>query len=162
MALRDEKKMEASVNKPLKGLGRSLFRPTAGKEKKKAVAQLTLTSLVDCFTILVVYLLVATHVGGEEIRTPKGLELPVASTTDAYNAGTTIAYSNGQYLINEKAVSLNQLVEVLESSKTEDKNYLNILADKTTDFEDLNAAVLAGLQAGFKQIRFVVKQKDKA
>lgn len=160
MALRNERKMEESVNKPSHGLDRSLFRPQTKKAKSKGVAQLTLTSLVDCFTILVIYLLVATTIGGEEMNTPKGINLPLAVSSDSFQAGTTIAYAGGQYLVDEKPVSLQKLVETLEQNTNDKKEFLNIMADKSTDFEDLNAAVLAGLQAGFKQVRFVIKQKD--
>ena len=162
MSLSQERQMSNSVEKPLRQLEQSCFRPNTGREKKKAVAQLTLTSLVDCFTILVIYLLVATHIGGEEIQMPKDVQLPVATHADSYNNGTSIAYSKGKYLVDEKEVSLGQLVSALEALGVEDKKFLNILADKKTDFEDLNAAVLAGLQAGYKQIRFVVKQEDEA
>lgn len=162
MSLAHERQMSNSIERPNRALSSSMFKPTEQRTRKKAVTQLTLTSLVDCFTILVIYLLVSTHIGGEEIQMPENIQLPLAQTTDSYNHGTSIAYANGKYIIAEKTVSLGDLVSALEAAKIEDKDYLNILADKKTDFEDLNAAVLAGLQAGFKQIRFVVKQGDEA
>lgn len=162
MSIAHERQMNTSIERPTRALSSSMFKPSEQKTKKKAVAQLTLTSLVDCFTILVIYLLVSTHIGGEEIQTPENIQLPIAESTDSYNHGTSIAYAEGKYIVGDKPVSMAELVSALEAAKIEDKDYLNILADKKTDFEDLNAAVLAGLQAGFKQIRFVVKQGDEA
>lgn len=161
MSLKQQIKMQDSkIGASL--LSRSLFRPQAGTGKRSAVAQLTLTSLVDCFTILIVYLLVATHIGGQEIHMPKGLELPVAQTTQSYETGVTVSYVRGNYVIDDKVISLRELTSKLEANPEDKKEFLNIVADKKAEFEDLNSAVLAGMQAGFKQIRFVVKQEDEA
>ena len=133
------------------------------KKKKQGMALqagLTLTSLVDAFTILVIYLLVATNIGTPDVNVPASIELPVASHAILAQPATTVVYDSGDYYIDENKVRKNQLVDQLSKLLKDSKEkHLTVQADKKAEFEDLNPVVLAGLQAGFEEVRFAVIQE---
>lgn len=128
--------------------------------KKVLASSLTLTSLVDCFTILVVYLLVATSFGSQELNMPKDMILPDAQYSTALAAGTVIRVEEGKYTVNDKSVSLEMLSEILQSTRGTSDSVV-IQADKRADYSLLNPVVLASLQAGFTKIKFAVLQGDR-
>lgn len=139
--------------------------PSGAAILKKALASgLTLTSLVDCFTILVVYLLVATSFGTEELNVPKDMQLPRAAHSDSLEKGLVIevAVKDGvaTYKIDEKRVSVENLSERLQKMKGQFDSVV-IQADKKTDYSMLNPAVTSGLQAGFSKIKFAVLHGEK-
>lgn len=130
--------------------------------RKRAFAQaaLTLTSLVDCFTIIVVYLLVTTNFGAEPMAVPKGLQLPKANHSDVLNAGLIVQVRDGKIYVADKIVRMDQLSNVLKLQKGKFQSML-IQADQKTKYFDLNPVVLSGLSAGFSDIKFAVLQEDQ-
>lgn len=136
------------------------LRPKQGIQSMALESGLTLTSLVDAFTIMVIYLLVATNIGAPDVSVRAGIELPVASHAVLAQPATTVVYDSGSYYIDEAKVSKNQLVEKLSALlKSSKEKHLTVQADKKAEFEDLNPVVLAGLQAGFEEVRFAVIQE---
>jgi biopolymer transport protein ExbD len=137
------------------------LRPGKVQKKKPELAHLTLTSLIDCFTILVAYLLAVTHVGTREIPFDSKIQLPVAQHSGFPSEATVVRYKNGQYTVDEKVIAPRELVRELELLReaTSVKS-LMIQADKETDYESLNPLVLAGLQSGYEKIAFAVMAED--
>ena len=128
--------------------------------KKNLSAGVTLTSLVDVFTILVVYLLVTTSIGINEVKTLNGIQLPTVNQSDATQIGASIFVKNGKYYYNDKAITIDRLISELISARKTVAAVI-IQADKNAKYADLNPLVLAGLQAGFTQISFAVLQEDQ-
>jgi len=137
------------------------LRPNMNSKRKAGLAGLTLTSLVDCFTILVAYLLAVTHIGAVEFPVDKNIKLPQASYSLAAKDSAVITLTQGQYLVGKDIVKSKNLASTLEDLKTTKKSEsLLIQADEKTAYEDLNPIVMAGLQAGFKKIGFAILQKE--
>ena len=137
-----------------------VIRPKGIKLKKVLSSGLMLTSLVDCFTIPVVYLLVATSFGSQELQIPKDMVLPGAENSVALSASIVIRVEDGQYKINDESVKLENLSDKLIEMRG-DVDAIVIQADKRSDYSSLNPVVLSSLQAGFKKIKFAVLQGDK-
>ncbi len=138
---------------------------SASTGKKRIESSLTLTSLVDCFTTILVYLLLASSFGAADLHIPRNMHLPSASNSTNLENGIDVVVNNGRYMIevgrSKRIVPVQQLIETLrEQKRSNQKNFIVVEADKNTDFSQINPAVLAGLEAGFKQVRFAVMQKD--
>ncbi len=140
----------------------SVMKPTHQKEKKSFVTALVLTSLIDCFVILVSYLLMAASIGLETLDMPKDMQLPLATKSDVLEKATVILIHDDQYFIDNTPIAMDQLgPKLAEIKKTAKPDAAVIIqADRRTSFLKLNPAVLAGIQAGFAQVRFAVKQGD--
>ncbi len=128
------------------------------KKNKTFTAPLILTSLIDVFSILVVYLLM--NVSGD-IPT-QGIQLPSAQNGTKLNPHhISVQFKNGQYFIEKQQVLSNNLIEkLLEHKKNnnlnEEESTLILEADKKTQYKYLNHIVLAGHQAGYHLMQFVV------
>jgi biopolymer transport protein ExbD len=142
---------------------RMWLRPSSPKQGSgRENAQLTLTSLVDCFTILVAYLLVATTMGGMDVDTERGIQLPTASHSSMPNFTTVVTVNKGIYKLDSRPTRPSDLlVQLKDRAEIAQGKSLLVQADRTTDFNTLNPIVLAGLQAGYQKIGFAVLQEDK-
>jgi biopolymer transport protein ExbD len=137
------------------------FCPTASKKGKEIYAALTLTSLVDCFTVLVAYLLLATSIGSEELKITEKIALPKAIGATDSSTSLQLQVANNKYLLNGKSVELQGLSSALRSLRIQNKyESVMILADKSQSFGKLNPVVLAGLEAGYSNIKFAVQVED--
>jgi biopolymer transport protein ExbD len=132
----------------------------SSKTRKDLNSGLTLTSLVDCFSVLVIYLLVATSIGGVEMATPKTMQLPKAAFSDLLQHSTIVRVEANKYFVNNKLVSISELVNALRDVRNENTN-LVIQADRRLVYSQLNPIVLSGLSAGFEKIQFAVLKGEK-
>ncbi len=137
------------------------IRPKKTSLKKLLSSSLTLTSLVDCFTILVVYLLVATSFGSEDLSMPKNMILPSAAHSTPLASSVVILVEKGVYKINNEIVKLENLSDRLQEMRGS-LDAVVIQADKNSDYFSLNPVVLSSLRAGYKKIKFAVLQEDKS
>jgi biopolymer transport protein ExbD len=151
----------SSMNTPLSST--SAIKPKGRGLKKALAAGLLLTSLVDAFTILVIYLLVNTTGGGQQLRIENNITLPLANHSDILQAGVLVTTIKEGYKVNEDVVSQESLFETLKNLHTSLKDQnderatrLVIQADKTSSFEYINPIILAGTQSGFETIKFAV------
>ena len=137
-----------------------------GKVSVKELAQaLPLTSLIDAFSIIVIYLLIGTQSGGLEI--PAGaLTLPVAQNSQALEKEVAILrIQNNQFFLNEQPVTLQNLGQKLaelkdaasKKSPEEGKNFeLMVQADQNMQYADLDPLIKAGSLAGIEKLKFAV------
>lgn len=133
---------------------------TAKKSSTKNLSSpLSLTSLVDCFSVLVIYLLVATTVGGVELDTPKNIQLPKASESTPLGTSAIIRLEGDRYFLNNKLVEINRLTEALKKLLPQFKSIV-IQADRRLEFAKLNPVVLCGLAAGYTKIQFAVTKSE--
>ena len=144
-------------------VGQSTLKPKGNKGKRSLMFVLTLTSLIDAFTIIVIYLLVNFGNPSQELK--MGVQLPEASRNDEVSQGTTVSINKGHYYIEDKEISLNDLTKLLvektqnlgSAEKQENQNLI-IQADKATDYDALSPVIMAGSQAGFNHFKFAVIQ----
>lgn len=126
-----------------------------------------LTSLVDCFAIILVYLLMATSFGQIELDIPRDMTLPRASEGTPLTNPLVIQVHQGHYLLNKQVFELSQLAEELKRLADESKESsdstpkgLVIQADRQLQYGELNPVIVAGLQAGFDEVQFAVQEEE--
>lgn len=126
--------------------------------RELAVA-LPLTSLIDAFSIIVIYLLIGTQSGAVEVPVPL-MNLPVASYSQSIDSTVSILrIQNNNYFLNDKPVSaknLNQELAQLKKNSTEKSVELMIQADQNMDYADLDPLIKAGSLAGIEKLKFAV------
>lgn len=130
------------------------------KKNKILTAPLILTSLVDIFSILVVYLLMNFSNVEDISYISESIKLPSAKNGIEIKRHTIVKFEDGKYFIEENEVSIKELVkELIERQRKSISNTeqtLIVQADKNTKYRYLNNILLAGSQAGYSNIKFVV------
>lgn len=155
-----------SRNSPL--LQASVLKPTKKRGKKSLAQVLVLTSLVDAFTIILLYLLVAGNNTPSQVQlNADEKNLPVATQAKPIDAGTIIRVENGKYFVEGKELALNQIAEALRQirmkfvpSSIQPQASLVIQANKQLDFSQLTPVIRAGSISGFNQFKFAVIQEE--
>jgi biopolymer transport protein ExbD len=150
------------------------------RHHQKAVATLSLTSLMDVFTILVFYLLV-NSASTEVLETPKQLELPASvveekpretvvifvSPTEVTVQGERVALveeirgseSQNVAAIGDRLALLNEQVIGTSTRAVADSREVTILADKSVPFEVVKKVMSTCTSRGFLKISLAVVQK---
>ncbi len=143
----------------------SSLRPKKARGVRALMFNLSLTSLIDAFSILVIFLLINFSGANHNIKLNKGMQLPSALQTNPLQIGTVVSVNQGRYFIDEKEVSINMLVKKLyetrqkiQKQNNDGKDNLIIKADQKTEFANLNPIIMAGSQAGFTHFKFAVMQ----
>lgn len=142
----------------------SKLRPNGNNHRKKMMASIMLTSLVDAFSILVIFLIM-NHANSQEALEfdNKNLTLPKAEMSQVIQDGIVVKIADNRYTIDKKEVSMRELAETLQAAMgTSDKKKdgLILVADKKLDFADLSPVMAVGSQLGFSKYKFVVERKD--
>ena len=143
--------------------GTSMLRPKGGKWGRSLTASLMLTSLVDAFSILVIFLIMNHSTNQEVVNMGNKITLPQAKESDFIQNGVVVRVEDGKILVEDKPVAVSQLIAYLKKmNATADegkKEGLIIVADRSLDFADLNPVILAGSQSGFTKFKFAVIRK---
>jgi biopolymer transport protein ExbD len=149
--------------------GSSYLKPAQRRKKKSLMFALTLTSLIDAFSILVIYLLVNFGSTTEAIQVAKGVNLPSASQYSQLDGGTVVNVVGGRYFIENVDVAQNdivkKLIEIRQSlakSNAGQNPSLIIQADRKADYAALSPVIQAASQAGFSQMKFAVLRGEVA
>lgn len=151
------------------------------RNKGKAPS-LSLTSLMDVFTILVLYLLV-NQGSGADIDPPKTIKIPDSIVETSPRQTIVMTVSGADVLIQGEAVA--STAEVLESKQdyiesvrqvmaryrelaveqggqiAANKTEVTILADRGVPFKILKKLMSTSSSAGFDKISLAVNQKEK-
>ena len=119
---------------------------------------LPLTSLIDAFSIIVIYLLIGTQNGGTEMAVPNSLNLPVAEqSTGVEKEMPILRIQKGRYFLNDKLVSAKGLTQSLTDLKKNTKDIeLMVQADQEMQYADLDPLLKAGSLAGIEKLKFAV------
>src|SRR4051812_49253124 len=127
---------------PLKG--QSSLKPNGFKGKKALMFTLTLTSLIDAFSILVIYLLVNFSSPTASLHVSSDLEIPSAGQSQTLPTGSVVSISRGHYFIDDKEIGADQLPSKLLDLHTKlqkdpsQKDDLVIQADRRIDYAFLS------------------------
>ncbi len=140
----------------------------AKRNKKKVGATLMLTSLIDAFSILVVYLIMFVSNTGEMTYVSSDIELPKASTLERLDRYSIIQIKKGGYFVEEKQIQESNLVSFLVKLKKKlvlqnlhddgsgQLETITIQADKKIKYGQLSSVIQACSHAGFSEIKFAV------
>lgn len=143
-----------------------VLNPKRGQRKRKMVVALVLTSLVDAFSIMLLYLLTQNTGNGSTIELNKSESLPTAIKTEALHMGTMVKIEGTRYFIGDQPVEAMQLATRLQEIKAtasgELAENLIIQADKQLDFSMLVPIIRAGSVSGFHKFKFAVLQDEGA
>jgi biopolymer transport protein ExbD len=143
----------------------SMLRPGGGgRGKRSMVAGLLLTSLVDAFSILVIFLIMNHAASQDVVNTGQKIVLPQAMDSQFIQNGIVVRIEDGKFMVEDQEVGLGQLnaeLKRLNDGADETKRGgLVIVADRGLDYADLSPVILAGSQAGFTKFKFAVVRKD--
>lgn len=139
------------------------LRPGTNKSKSSTPSlalALPLTSLIDAFSIIVIYLLIGTQNSGIESQIPTKLNLPLAEHSVSLDKETpTLSIQKGVYRINDEVVAVEalkeKLIELKKNSKDSDTELL-VQADKEMKFQELDPLLKASSLSGFEKMKFAV------
>lgn len=141
----------------------SMIRPKGGRARRMMVASIMLTSLVDAFSILVIFLIMNHSASQDVVNVGKNIVLPQATESQFIHKGVVVRIEDGQFIVDENVVPLPQLAARLKQLNTNaeaaKKEGLIIVADKSLSYSDLSPVILAGSHAGFTKFKFAVIQK---
>lgn len=134
--------------------------------KKRSAGVLMLTSLIDAFSILVVYLLMFFSDTAELSYAGSGIELPKANLIERLDRYFILSIKKEGYFVENQKLELENLVSYLldlrkkmERSEMnyntkEQKETITIQADKSISYRELSPVVQACSQVGFSHIKF--------
>ena len=156
---------DIQMRSPLESM--ASVRPKVSSTTLRAVvAPLMLTSLVDAFAVIVIYLLVSTHQGPEALDIEKEIKLPVASQTHMLQAGVNLRIVKGEYFINDEKMNAGELLAHLQElgQKLKDESdpregKLVIQADKDSTYKALSPILSVASQSGFDKIKFATLEE---
>jgi biopolymer transport protein ExbD len=166
-------------------LGQTMLRERKRRSSEQAVvARLQLTSLIDIFTVLLLFLLKSLVVGGAVVSPFPGVALPPSSSTASFKESPVVVVTKSQVVVDGGAVcptdevtqsaelkvtaleqalaAVRQKTETLaehagSSRKFEGK--LILQADETIPFHVLQKVMYTSQTVGFYDITLAVIQK---
>ncbi len=133
---------------------------------KKPAAVLMLTSLIDAFSILVVYLLMFFSSAAEMSYVSSEIELPKAAAIERLDRRFIIQIRKDGYFAEEKKIEASRLTAfLLGLKKSLSEKYesgdprsetITIQADKNLFYDKLSPVIQACGQTGFSDIKLAV------
>lgn len=142
----------------------SRLKASSAHSKRTMVAGLMLTSLVDAFSILVIFLIMNHSANQEALNVGDKIQLPQARESQFIQEGVVVRVEGGQYLVDEKPIALPSLAAHLKTlndgAEKAKKEGLIIVADRQMDYADLSPVILAGSNAGFTKFKFAVIRNE--
>lgn len=134
-------------------------RKTANSERRIRVVSLSLTSMVDMFAILVIFLLTNTDTVSQWIEVSQAVQLPKAHHVESPSQGQTITLStNGLWLGPEKIETERLGARLKEFSKD---TMLNVVAHEELPYGDIKKLLSSCQSAGFEKINLAVQPISK-
>lgn len=149
--------------------------------KKSAVPELPLVSLIDMFTILVIFLLMNFSADGQSFFVPKGVTLPLATNGKPLQSAPLISLNANEIIleteklpgssgVNVRANINSEMTEIIstlislkqqltQSLKTGEtfKGQINIQADETLNLDLVKKVMKICVQNGWGSINFAVR-----
>ena len=144
--------------------GQSMLRPKGSRARRMMVASLMLTSLVDAFSILVIFLIMNHSASTDVVNVGDKIKLPEARESAFIDNGVVVRVEDGRFFIEDKPVDISslstQLKKLNDGADAAKRDGLVIVADRNLDYADLSPVILAGSSAGFSKFKFAVLRKD--
>lgn len=150
-----------SKNSPLSRLQNLKPGMKNSKSASKGLAlALPLVSLIDAFSIIVIYLLIGTQNSGIDSDIPAKMKLPLADQSMTLDKEyPTLIVEKGTYRLNDKVINVRNLTAALTELKAKsakEANEIMIQADTEMNYEDLDPVLKASALSGFEKMKFAV------
>ena len=139
----------------------AVVRPRGQRHKKTMLTTIMLTSLIDAFTVIVIFVLMNPMTSNDNVQLGKNMKLPVSQYSESLEPGPVVRLEEGRYFINDKQVAQDDLRAALAqyAPKTEEdklKQSLILQADRKDNFARFNHVILAAAQNGIQKFQFLV------
>lgn len=142
----------------------SMISHKSGRRISDVAPALPLTSLIDAFSIIVIYLLMATQSGsGMDMNVPNKMQLPIAESGNTLEQSTIVRIEKGMYFIDDELVSAQDLgrrLYALKKTMKDDNTQILVQADQMMNYAALDPLLRAGSEAGIQKIKFAVLPKQ--
>lgn len=126
------------------------------KKEKSLLFSLNLTTLIDAFCILVIFLLSNMNGRVQNLKDSQKIILPAAVQTEALQQGLVVRIEQGDIFVDDKKIPQADLAKAILVAKKTDTNSLIIQADRQADYENIGLVLRAGGQAGYEKYVFAV------
>jgi biopolymer transport protein ExbD len=155
-----------------------LRRRRTNNHKGHVAGELPLTSMIDMFSILVIYLLMNFSATGEIFFLNKNLALPKAGKTNPLASSPLISIVNENFIldtppdfdvsapIEDSSPSLDRITghlktlkEVVAQKNIDAGNRVNVQASEDTEIGLIKRAMTAAVAAGWTNVNFVVEKQ---
>jgi biopolymer transport protein ExbD len=143
-----------------------LLRNNQGKMRKSIQAAITLTSLIDAFVIIVLYLVVCNS-PSESMDIEDQITLPQAKISNQLDGSPVVTFKNNQFMIDGQIINESQLSQRLSQLTSNFKTKISskepsliLQADEKVDFHKLQPFLTASAHAGIKNVKFAVYQQE--
>lgn len=136
------------------------------KERRLQMISLSLTSMVDMFAILVIFLLTNTSTVSQWFEVGKGIDLPKAKYSEAPSKGATLQVSSEGIFadnklllaldeLNDQPTSLAKIKEWLSANHSE--KLVNIVGHERLPFGAIKKLVVACQESGYQNVNLAVQ-----
>lgn len=153
------------------------------RKQKFAPPKLMLTSMMDMFTIILIFLLFSFSEDPETLKLGKDLDLPRSNSEASYSKAIKIVLSKSELRVNDEVMAQVQNQQIVglptedlkssslfqrlktyrESHKIEDSEsqaqHVLFMCDKTLSFTTINNVIKTAGLAGFPNFQFAVLQE---
>lgn len=140
------------------------------RERRLRIVNLSLTSMVDMFAILVIFLLSNSATVNHWIEVSQGLDLPKSKSGDPIAKGISLQVSRDMIYADTKPLleikklqsdpnSIAIVKDWLEKQPKEKDTRLNILGHESLPFGVMRKVIASTQQAGFASVNFGVEPK---
>ena len=140
-------------------------------ERRIRVVSLSLTSMVDMFAILVIFLLTSQDSVSQMVDLGHGIQLPKAKfNSPPPRAGTVQIGEEGVFADGKPLIKMDELLkggdrvapvttwlEALKAKKSEKAGYLNLVAHTKIPFGAVRRVVATAQAAGFSHLNLAVE-----
>lgn len=143
----------------------STLRPNNKRGRKNIQASLILTSLVDAFSILVIFLMMNSATDQSDFNADQ-VKLPRASQGQTSFKTASVKVTGDKFEVNGTEVSRDNLLTALRDLKANLSQSLTgpaseslvVIADREMDYQNLNPLIVMASRAGFVEFKFAVEQ----
>ena len=122
------------------------------RERKIQIVALSLTSMVDMFAILVIFLLTNTDTVAQWIEVSGNVQLPKAHHVESPHQGKTIQVTSEGMFLGGKT-----RIEEAELKALPKETMLNIVADEKLPYGDVKRVLALCQTSGFENVSLAVQ-----
>ncbi len=130
-------------------------RKTQSSERRIRVVSLSLTSMVDMFAILVIFLLTNTDTVSQWIEVSQAVQLPKAHHVESPSPGQTVTLTSSGLWVGPAKIEPDQLSARLKTFPKD--TLLNIVAHEALPYGDIKKLLSSCQSAGFEKINLAVQ-----
>lgn len=130
-------------------------RKTQSSERRIRIVSLSLTSMVDMFAILVIFLLTNTETVSQWIEVSQAVQLPRARHVESPSQGQTITLTQEKLLVGSTKVGWDNLGDHLKAFSKD--TLLNVVAHEELPYGTIKKVLSSCQSAGFDKINLAVQ-----